>query len=286
MKKIILLLILLFPTFVFGQNYVGNYRAIFYNLSSQPITIIAEFEVRADSSIIANIKVGDEIKVLNGFVDKNGKFEVSSPAEGKTIYRLKGKFDKANKISFIRRIEERSSGSKSVSESSLEGNFAKFEKTVETKPITPATDGKNKLSVEQSTAFFGNDWTDFTAKLITKKGDTVDTFNLELASDFAEGERKLSVVLPIFSNKQKVWKSTELTWVIYNEKTKPIYKRNWFSSTFEDYNKNTGLQGGQIEIIGDNETQTIFKLSNLKVKRVGKDDFVEINGLIYADKVK
>ncbi len=286
MKKFIFLFLLIFPTLVCGQNYAGNYRAIFYNLSSQPITIMAEFEVRTDSSIIANVKVGDEIKILKGLVDKNGKFEVSGSAEGKTIYKLKGKFDKANKISFIRRIEERSSGSKSVSESSLEGNFAKFEKTIETQPVNITLNGKNNLSVKQSTPFFGNEWTDFIAKLITKKGDPVDTFNLELVSDFSEGERKLSVILPIFSNKQKVWKSTELTWVIYSEKTKPVYRRNWFSSTYEDFNKNVGLQGGQIEIVGDNDTQMIFKLSNLKLKRVGKDDLVELNGLIYADKVK
>ena len=276
----------LFPTLAFGQNYAGNYRAIFYNLASTPITINAEFEIKTDKSIVARVKVGDEIKTLNGFVDKNGKFEVVSIAEGKTVYKLKGKFDKANKLSFIRRIEERSKGSKSVSENSLEGTFAKVEKTSETRPVTPILDGNNNLSIKQSTPFFGNEWTGFTAKLITKKGDTVDTFNLELVSDVADGERKFSVILPIFSNKQKVWKSTELTWVIYSERTKPATKRNWFSSTYDDYNKKAELQGGQIEIVGDNETQMIFKLSNLKVKRIGKDDFAEINGIIYAEKIK
>ena len=91
MRKFIILLILLCPTLTFGQTYAGNYRAIFFNFFSEPRTITAEFEIKQDNSIVANIKVGDEVKILNGLVDKKGKFEIAGQPEGNLVYKLKGK---------------------------------------------------------------------------------------------------------------------------------------------------------------------------------------------------
>ena len=111
MRKIIFLLILLFPTFAFGQTYAGNYRATFFNFLSEPRSMTAEFEVKPDNLIIGTALIGDQIKTFSGTVDKSGKFEAVSSAEGNQTYKLKGKFDKNNKISFIRRTVEKSAGS-------------------------------------------------------------------------------------------------------------------------------------------------------------------------------
>jgi hypothetical protein len=131
MKKIIFLLVLFFPTFAFGQSYTGNYRAIFLTISTNTTAIIAEFEVKSDNSIIGKIKVGDEIKLFNGTVDKKGKFEAVSQIEGNTVYKLKGRFDKDNKISFVRRVQIDSGLNKSVSENGFDGTFSNVEKTPE-----------------------------------------------------------------------------------------------------------------------------------------------------------
>ena len=136
MQKYLLLLLLFFPTIAFGQDYTGNYRAFFFNLFSEPRTITAEFEIKPDKSISAKVKVGYEIIIFNGEINKKGKFEAFTKKEGNTIYKLIGTIDKDHKISFIRRFEKRSSGNKNVSENGLQGTFAKIPKTENTVETT------------------------------------------------------------------------------------------------------------------------------------------------------
>jgi hypothetical protein len=59
---------------------------------------------------------------------------------------------------------------------------------------------------------------------------------------------------------------------------------NSFVSYADICKQNPQLAGGTIELVKETETQMIFKVSNLKIKRVGKDDFVDLNGFIYAKK--
>jgi hypothetical protein len=300
MDKIIFLLLLLFPTLSFGQNYTGNYRAIFFNLFSEPKTIIAEFEVKSDNAIIGKVKVGDEIKVFNGTVDKKGKFEAVSQIEGNTVYKLKGKFDKDNKVSFIQRVQVGSGMNKSVSENGFEGTFAKVATPVAETPQTVANknfpvidNGKNQLNIQHSTLAFGNLWTDFTAKITfgsSEKNtigttDKPDYFNLLIESKI-EGQQKINLNTMIYLPRQKVWESKNIRTITYREIDKEKSIRNSFISASDYYIGNPQHAGGTLEIVKETDTQIVFKIANLKIKRVAKDDFVELNGFIYADKTK
>lgn len=298
MRKFIFLLVLIFPTLAFGQSFTGNYRAIFFSLFSEPKTIIAEFEVKSDNSIVGKVKVGDEIKLFNGAVDKKGKFEAVSQIEGITVYKLKGKFDKDNKISFVQRIQQGSGLNKSVSENGFEGTFAKVawvEKTVDSpKPLpTPKMElidnGKNWLKIQHSNPLFGNEWTDLTAKITFSnsvqktvvKQDSADYFNLVLKSKI-EGQQRLSIASRNYSQTQKLWKAADLRYISYVEELGSNRNSFMAGATMET---DSFYSDGTLEIVKETEMQIVFKLSNFKIKRFAKQDFVVLNGFIYADKV-
>jgi hypothetical protein len=270
----------------FGQSYAGNYRAIFFNIFSEPKTVIAEFEVKSDNSIAALVKFG-ELKNLKGKVDKKGKFEAVSVAEGNTVYKLKGKFDKNNKISFIQRIENRSSGNKSVSENALEGTFSKVVKPAQIvePPISAdlVDNGKSWLKIQHSSLFFGNEWTTFKARIIGKMNGNTDSWEIQVLSTYTDGEQKVTILFPKFSGNTKVWKSDYFDLINYVER-KTNVGRNSFVAYPDIYKQNPQLAGGTLELVKETETQMIFKVSKLKIKRVIKPDFVELNGFIYADK--
>lgn len=296
MKNFIISILLLFPMLAFGQSFTGNYRAVFFNLFSEPKTIIAEFEVKTDNSIIGKVKVGDEIKLFNGSVDKKGKFEAVSQAEGNTVYKLKGKFDKDNKIFFIQRIQVGSGLNKSVSESSLEGTFAKFEKTIEVvdspKPLLKVElvdTGKSWIKIQHSNPLFGTEWTECLSELsfgstaknmAGVKADSADYFNLVLKSK-TEGQQRLSISTRNYSLTQKSWKAADLRYISYREESGA--NRNSFSAG-ATMQTDPFFADGMLEIVKETETQIVFKLSNFKIKRFGKQDFVVLNGFIYAEK--
>ncbi|MEK7723321.1 MAG: hypothetical protein AAB336_03155 [Acidobacteriota bacterium] len=296
MNKIIFLLILLFPTFTFGQAYMGNYRAIFFNLFAEPRTIIAEFEVKTDNSIVGKVKVGDEVKVFNGSVDKKGKFEALSQGEGNTVYKLKGKFDKDNKISFIQRVQVGSGLNKSVSENGFEGSFAKVAQivnqssnaSIDLPKVELIDNGKSWIKLQHSNPLFGNDWLDLTANItfsssvqkMMVKQDSADSFNLVLKSK-TEGQQRLSIATRNYSQAQKLWKANDLRYISYREESGSNRNSFMAGATMET---DPFFAGGMLEIVKENETQIVFKLSNFKIKRFAKQDFVVLNGFIYSDK--
>lgn len=291
MKKIILFTLLFFPTLAFGQNHTGNYRAIFFNLFSEQKTIIAEFEVKSDNSIIGKVKVGDEIKLFKGAVDKKGKFEAVSQIEENSVYELKGKFDKENKISFIRRIEERSSGSKSISENGLEGTFAKVEKVENAQTLTDTDfsvidNGKSQLFFQHSNQLFGNQWVDFVGNVAFKVSEGEKRMELTASVSIDQQKRSIRIYTkPMFPD-QKIWKTTDLQTASYREEIGNPDEKNTFLTAGLMYLTDQSLQNGRLEIVKETEIQIIFKLANFKIKRFIKEDVVEINGFIYANKAK
>ncbi len=280
MRKNIFLLILLFPTFAFGQNYAGNYRATFFNFLAEPRSITAEFEVKTDNSITGKASVGDQIKTFSGAVDKNGKFEAVSAAEGNLTYKLKGKFDKNSKISFIQRTVEKSGGSKSVSENGLEGTFEKFAKP-QTSQIRFSDNSKTQLRFQHSKPLFGQEWSDFPATVssFNYKETKMKELYVRMKSENSQTERTFSFGLLFEQDEQKVWNGGDaMTNVDYFEHN--ANGDNAFSATGGD-----DIKSGMIEIISENDKQIVFKITNLQLQKISRDDVVQIDGYIYADKI-
>lgn len=307
MKKLFFLIILFCPAFAFGQTFAGNYRAILFNFFSEPKTIIADFEVKADNSLNGRVKIGEQIQVFSGTVEKNGKFEAVSEREGEMFYKLKGRFDQNNKISFIQRTQKGSGLNKSVSENGIEGTFAKVTVTkpkVETpndpsQPQVELTDnGNSQMKIQQSNPLFETDWSDFTAlvsfgnstktpvssesRKIIGTADASDYFVLRAKSK-VEGQQSLTISVPYKSPDQKIWRQNQLRTVSYREINGD--DRNTFLASAM-LQTDPRYANGTLEIVSETETRIVFKLTDFKIKRLIKEDFATINGYVYADKSK
>lgn len=292
---------LLFPTLAFGQSFAGNYRAVFFNPFSEPKTIIVEFEVKQDNSLNGKIKIGDEIKDFGGTVDKKGKFEVVIEQVGSFTYKLKGKFDKDNKISLVQRNQVGSGLNKSVSESSLEGNFAKVaqiinkpEKQVDSPKPQPSFElidsGKSWIKIEHSNPFFGTEWTEFiaqinfgsNAKKTINTDDPPDYFNVAVKSPAFE-QQTFRFTVKQYSPDKKLWKANELNTASYREVKGETRNSFMAGATLQS---DPIYADGTIEIVKETDSQVVLKISNLKIKAFVKDGIVTLNGFIYADKYK
>ena len=292
MRKVIFLLILIFPNLIFGQSFTGNYRAIFFNPLSEPKTIVAEFEVKSDNSIIGKIKVGDEVKIFNGTVEKKGKFEISTEKDGNSVYKLKGKFDKENKISFVQRVEKGSGLNKSVSENGFEGNFSKVAIKTESEKESPPPEkeielidnGKSQLAIQFSLPLFGNEWKDFVGKVAY--ADSKDGRQLEFTANGTVNGKKLSLRIrtKAIRPNQKLWKTTDLQIATYREEIVNSTERALFLTAEHIYQTNPQLQNGTLEIISETDKQIVFKLKKIRIKRFAKEDFVVLNGFVYVEK--
>ncbi len=303
MRKFIFLTILFFPALAFGQSYKGSYRAVFFDLFSEPRMIVAEFEVKADNSLNGTIKIDESVKTFSGTVEKNGKFEAVIEQIGKLTYKIKGKFDKDNKIALVQRTQAGSGLNKSVSESSVEGKFsrvaaAQTDLAGQThSQIELADTGKSWLKVEHSSPLFGSDWTDFTAtigygnssktpvggesKKVSGTGDASDHFVL-LVNSKIEKQQNLRINAPLQTSDKKIWRENELRVISYRESSGD--QRNSFLVGGETLRSDPHYAEGRLEIIRETDTQIVFKLTNLKIKRLAKEGFVTLNGFIYADK--
>lgn len=304
MKIFILFVILLLPSSAFGQSFEGSYRAVFFNLFSGQKMIVAEFAVKADNSLSGKIKIDESVKTFSGTVDKKGKFEAVIEQNGNFTYKLKGKFDKDNKISLVQRNQSGSGLNRGVSESAIEGNFSKVTVVAAEPSSASSTDpqdelmdsGKSWLKIEHSSPLFGSDWTDFTAsvgfgnsnktplgnesKKVTGPGEASDYFVVEVKSKI-EGQQALRINVPLYAPDKKVWRQNELRTASYREDRGE--QRNSFlaGATFQTDSR---YAGGKLEIIRETDTQIVFKLTNFKIKRFAKEEFVTLDGFIYADK--
>lgn len=295
-RSFLFLIALVFPITVTAQTFVGNYRAVIFNPFSSPSMIVAEFEVKPDNSLAGRLKFGEEIRDFAGAVDKKGRFEAIIEQNGGETFKIKGKFDKQNKISFVQRSQSGSGLNKSVSENAIEGTFSRFEKprpeiapTVTNSPPVELVDtGKSWLKVRHASPLFNEDWTEFAAvlsfgsnaKMTMNMGDPPDYFNLAVKSG-PDNERALRLNVLLYTSEKKIWKMTELRTAAYQE-IQGNERRSYIAGS--------GLQtdplyaDGSLEIVRETETQIVFRFEKFKIKQFAKNGFVEINGFVYVDK--
>ena len=255
--------------------------------------IVAEFTVSTDNSMNGKLKIEADVKTFSGTVDKKGKFEAIIEQNGNYAFKLKGKFDKENKISLVQRNQTGSGLNRSVSESATEGKFSKIA-AAETNPANPdqpkadLTDtGQSHLKIEHSEPLFGGFWTDFAASVSSGNSaktpvgsEASDYFVVEVKSKI-EGQQSLRINVPNYAPGKKIWRQNELRSVSYREVKGE--QRNTFL-TGATLQTDSRYNQGRLEIVRETDRQIVFKLTNFKIKRLGKEDFLTLDGFIYADK--
>lgn len=287
MKKLILFLIIFCsPIFLFGQNsqYKGFYQARFFNLFSEPKVIEVEFEVLENNLLKGKIKYGNEQKIIVGKVEKNGKFEARTEIKNGVFTIFKGEFPvtkNEGKVSLIERTEQKGKGSKSVSESGISGFVKVVPPPVELKDVGIIDIGKTQLWFQHSDPIFAKEWQDIS---VSAKITNTDGQNLEvlIKSKTNDSDREFGIKLPYKQESQKIWNAKELKRAVYRERKYADGKLSKLNS----FMLMNGKTSGQIEIIRETETEIVLKITNLTIPKLGPDEFVQVDGYIYAQKSK
>ncbi|HQU91514.1 MAG TPA: hypothetical protein PLK77_04415 [Pyrinomonadaceae bacterium] len=304
MAKLIFILAILLPSATFGQVFDGSYRAIFVDLLSERKMIVAEFSVSAEGTLGGILRINDSEKAFNGTVEKTGKFEAVIEQGGNFTFKLKGKFDRDNKISLVQMEQTGSGLNRRVSEKAVEGKFFKVESTLpETGPsIATGTDaelsntGKSLLKLAHSEALFGTTWADFIAVIRFERsnrprpdsGSIQDTGTNEPRDILVvnvrskiDGQQTLMFNIAAYAPGKKSWRQNELRAATYREVKGE--QRNSFL-TGATFQTDPRYANGRVEIVEENESQIVLKLTNFKIKRLNKEEFVTLDGFIYADR--
>lgn len=289
MKKFISILFLFcIPIFAFGQNksFKGFYQTKFFNFLGDVKVIEGEFEVKENNAIAGTVKLGNDSKILQGTVDSKGKFEARTQPENGATTIVKGELPvngKEGKVSFIQRVEQKGNGGKSVSESGINGFIKSISPPVELKDVGIVDNGKTLLWFQHSNPLFGKEWADSPASVEIK--NTADQTAIEVTMKLKTDsmERRFRFRMLRRQPEQKIWKWEDLSISSYAESRKTADGK-------EDLNFFMGSQGnvtgGQIEIAGENENEIIFKITNLRIKKLSQEDSVQIDGFIHAAKIK
>ena len=302
MRKLVFIVALFLPSSAFTQSLEGNYQAIFFDVSSGNRSIVVEFSVSAEMSLSGILRIDGSEKPFIGAVAKNGKFEALIEQIGNYTYKLKGKFDQDNKISLVQRETVGSGLNKSVSEWAVEGQFARAKVPLsQTGPpvgISPGAEvsdtGKSSLKLVHSQTLYGTTWTDLSAAArfdaSTKPSSSADP-RKDTAADSSpdilvvnvkttvEGQQALMINIPVSTQGKKSWGQNELRAASYRE-VKGAQRHTFLTgATFQT---DPRYADGKIEIVRENESQIVFKLTNFKIKKLNKEEFVKLDGFIYA----
>lgn len=280
MRKLIFLLMLLFPTLIFGQSFAGNYQARFISLDKN-ISPLAEFVVQSDGTVIGKIIVSQTTTNIRGSVDSLGNLEARSN-ESSIIYTLKANLNQGGKITLTSREQVNLGGIQNNSQSYMQGNFTRIEKSSAQDSSINAN--KSELVIEQPNPFFEKVFTANAIKVIVEKNDLFQIYHLQMMGGADNTERGFyfSIARPKGSA-QKTWKIDNIRAINYVEKNENFEKTNRFRINYETWLKNRENASGEIELVSEDSRQMVFSIKNLKIKNEANDDIVTINGLVYAE---
>lgn len=286
MSKFILIVVLsCFSLAAFAQNqsYKGFYQTKFFNFLGETKIIEAEFEVREDNSIVGKLKFGDVTKDIQGQTDGKGKFEARAAMENGVLTLIKGEFPngkKEGKAALIQRTEQKGNGSKSVSETGINGFIKTIPPPEKLVDLGIADTGKTLLWIQSSNPYFDKEWANpatASEKLIS--GDRI--IEIIVKSNTApRSDHYFGLKLVYRKADQKIWTGSDMLDATYYENKFDADGNLASSNRFRGGQPEA--RSGQIEIISDSENEIILKLTNLKIKRLIGDDFVQIDGYIHA----
>lgn len=292
MKKIFLFLLpFFFSTVILAQNqdFKGFYQARFVNILENVNLIEAEFEIKGDNSILGTVKLDDKTETLRGTIEPKGKFEIKSETVNNYTIIIKGDLSSKNadkKISLVRRFSEKTPGNKRVSENSISGFVSKTSpptvvKEPETASVNIADNGKTQLLLRYANPLFGSDWKDFPATVKIGNSTPQTTYETQMKIKSENEERWFRFFIVRRNQEQKIWLGKDVGMSSYGELKKSAdgsETRNFFLGTKRN------ILSGQIEIVGENEREMIFKITNYQIKRHLEEDSITIDGYIYAEK--
>lgn len=284
MSKIILSLslLILLSVVVFGQSFAGYYKAQFIALDANTPKPIVEFEIQSNSAVNGKITIGAVMTIIKGQINYNGNLEAKSERINNTVYTLKANMKSSDgRITLNSLSEEKSFGRQTGAQTTMRGSYSRA--GMSGAPPT-AVNRKSELIIEQPNPLFEREFTSGEAKIIVEKSGFFTLYHFQMAGGGENTERGFYFSIARASDSpQKIWKVENIRGMNYIEKTENYTKINRFRIDYEKWLKNKDAASGEIELISENSRQMIFKINNLKIKNEANNDFVIINGIVYAE---
>lgn len=270
------------PFAVFGQSYEGFYRAHFISLDRN-VNPTAEFEIQSNGNVSGKIIVNGSSTIIRGKVDFSGMLEAVSGNESSTKFTLKTDLKQNGKITLMSRSQTNTAGSQSNSGMFMQGTYSKIEKSTNSNWLLPYA-GKSELTIEQPNPLFESKFSSTDAKVILEKNGSFNLYHLQMMGGTENTERGFyfSIARPQDSP-QKIWKAENIRALNYVEKTEKYTKVNRFRTDYEKWLKNKDVASGEIELVSEDSRRMVFRINNLKIKNEANNDFVTINGTVYAE---
>lgn len=275
-------ILFLLPFAVFGQSYEGFYRARFISLDRN-LNPIAEFEIQSNGNVTGKIIFNGSSTMIRGKIDSLGNLEAVSGSDSSTKYTLKADLKQNGKITLMNRAQTNTIGSQSTSGMFMQGTYSKIEKSTDSNWLMPYG-GKSELTIEQPNPLFESKFPSTDVKIILEKNSSFNLYHLQMMGGDENTERGFyfSIARPRDSS-QKIWKIDNIRALNYVEKTEKYTKINRFRTDYEKWLKNKDTASGEIELVSEDNRRMVFKINNLKIKNEANNDFVTINGTVYAE---
>lgn len=293
MKIYILFLLLLLPCAAFGQAFTGDYKAKFISIDNTDKPE-AEFQVLSNGGVSGKLMISKIVVKIKGQVDYNGRLEAESERERGTIYTLKADMSRSDrKITLMSRSEEGGAGRQGFSQTMMQGSYSIFEKPAVPSTTATVLSRDSELLIEQPNPLYEKKFFPQSVRVVVEKKPSLKLYHLEMMGGEGMDERGFyfSIARPQDSD-QTIWKAENIRALNYVEKTGFDKKTgkyagiNRFRADYEMWLKDRNIYSGEIELVSENNRRMVFKINNLKIKNEANNDFVTINGIVYAEIAK
>ncbi len=128
MNKLLILAVLLIPSFVFGQINDGFYRADFTQ-NGEVFRTEADFEIKGEI-LVGRLKIGDQIQKIRGKID-NQNLSAATERENGTTYQIFLNLNKSEvKAELWKKTEQYTANGREVSQTMTNGNLRKIDPPV------------------------------------------------------------------------------------------------------------------------------------------------------------
>lgn len=287
-----MILILAANVAALAQNgFAGLYRAAIFDQNFKVVSL--EVTVKPDASATATVMLPSDndlrqiVDNLIGKVDQKGKIKIESVLPDGSTIKITGNLPKSAaekdaKALFARKTKIKTRESVSVSEITIEGNWAKIEKPIVKPPVSDEKDvlvdtGKTHLYFTESVILHSGEWLN---AVFTSKDETTDNGKNPVRVLYAvendtanQPMRNLRIRLSLKPD-AKSWTATDKTIEA------ALYRENKGESRAMYFYQ----QMGEIEIVADTQSEIVYRIKKLRLKKVGADQFLTINGFLHVAK--
>lgn len=278
MKKLLFTLILLIPSFVFGQANDGFYRADFTQ-NGEASRTEADFEIKGEN-VVGTLKIGNQILKIRGKIENNGLTAETEQESGISYTIFMDLSKPESKPQLWKKTVQYTEKAREASQTYTNGNLRKIDFPIGYQSKIPDIP---KLTIEYPKQTFPKEFSG-TANVIVRKEGESTIYEVKSSALYANWDKRVLhfIVKQSVETKQKVWLAAEIDKLDYSEKiamTQVAFVTDKAFVIKDD-------SGTEIRILEETDNEVVFRLTNVMVKNSLNNEIAKINGTIRAAKLK